>query len=133
MNPLQNIGLDSLLLYPMTYLFIQIFFCFWKHTERPVINIITATGGCGYVIVSWAVINNVPNDAMCGIAHLIVTLSSVDVSITEIVTVNYYNFTRLPDDTLFNVTVIGTSINEKDVISRTFTSVKTMESMYVFI
>ena len=70
---------------------------------------------------------------MCGIAHLIVTLSSVDVSITEIVTMNYYNFTRLPDDTLFNITVIGSSINEKDVTSHTFTSVKTMESMYVFI
>ena len=90
------------------------------------INIIKTTGGCGYVRVLWIVINNVPDDVMCGIARFSVTLSSVDVSMTVTPLMNSYNFTRLPDDTLFNVTVIGTSATENNVISLAFTSVKTM-------
>ena len=85
------------------------------------INTITATGGCGYVSVSWTIINNVPDDDMCGIGHFNVTLSSVGVSMTVITTVFSYNFTGLPDGTLFNVTVIGISINEKNVINSAFT------------
>ena len=102
-------------------------------TERPVINITTSTGGCGYVYVSWTVIGNVPDDEMCGIGRITVTLSSVDVSMTVMNAVNSYNFTSLPGDTLFNVTVIGTTTNERNVISLAFTSVKTMiiESMYI--
>ena len=98
------------------------------------ISIIAMTRGCGYVSVSWAVINNVPDDAMCGIAHFRVTLSSVDVSKTVMTIMNSYNFIRLPDNTLFNVTVIGTSINERNVISLAFTSVRTMiiESMCTY-
>ena len=101
------------------------------------INMKATTGGCGYVSASWAVINNVPYDAMCSIARFNVTLSSVDVSMTMITTVLSYNFTGLPYDTLFNVIVIGISINGKNVVSLAVTSVKTMiiESMcaYVYI
>ena len=95
------------------------------------INTVTATGGCGYVSVSWTVINNVPDDDMCKIGHFNVTLSSVGVSMTVRIVVFSYNFTGLPDDTLFNVTVIGTSINEKNVIKSAFISVTTssIESM----
>ena len=57
------------------------------------INTITAIGGCRYVSVSWTVINNVPDDDMCGIGHFNVTLSSVGVSMTVITTVFSYNFT----------------------------------------
>ena len=97
------------------------------------INTVTATGGCGYVSVSWTVINNVPDDDMCGIGHFNVTLSSVDVSMTVNTLVISYNFTELPDDTLFNVAVIGISINEKNVIYSAFTSMKTLiiESMHL--
>ena len=95
------------------------------------ISIITSTGGCGYVYVSWTVIGNVPDDKMCGIGRVTVTLSSVDVSMTKIPVMNSYNFTRLPDATLFNVTVIGISTIDNNVISLDSTSVKTMivESM----
>ena len=95
------------------------------------INIATSTGGCGYVYLSWIVINNVPDDDMCGISRFNVSISSVDVSMTVMTTMIFYNFTRLPDDTLFNVTVIGTSINGRNVASLAITSMKTMESMYV--
>ena len=97
------------------------------------ISITTEVGGCGYVYVSWSVINNVPDDEMCGIGRVTIMLSSAYISMTEFPVLNSYNFTRLPDNTLFNVTVIGTSINERNIISPAFTSVKTMiiESMYV--
>ena len=97
------------------------------------INTITATEGCGYISVSWTVINNVPDDDMCGIGNFNVTLSSVGVSMIVSTSVVSYNFTELPDGTLFNVTVIGISINEKNVIYSAFTSVKTLiiESMYL--
>ena len=55
----------------------------------------------------------------------------MDISVTVIALRTSYNFTGLTDDTLFNVIVIGTSINEKNVIDVAFTSVRTMESMYV--
>ena len=97
------------------------------------INTIAVTGGCGYISVSWAVTNNVPDDIndMCGIGHFNATLSSVGVSMTVSTAMISYNFTGLLDDTLFNATVIGTSINEKNIINSAFTSVKTsiIESM----
>ena len=70
---------------------------------------------------------------MCNIGRVTVTLSSVDVSITVMTMMITHNFTGLPDDTLFNVTVIGTSANERNIIDVSFTSVKTMiiESMHV--
>ena len=91
----------------------------------------TTTGGCGYISVSWSVINNVPDDAMGGISRFNVTLSSEGVSMIVIALMNSHSFTELPDDTLFNVTVIDISIDEKNVISLAFTSVRTIESMYV--
>ena len=99
------------------------------------ISIITTIGGCGYVYVSWTVIGNIPDDKMCGIGRVTITLSSVNVSMTEVALMNCYNFTGLPDDTLFNVTVIGTNTIDNNVISLAFTSVKTMiiESTYVYI
>ena len=92
----------------------------------------TESGGCGYVYVSWTVTNNVPDDDMCGISQFIVKLSSVNVFMTMKLVMNSHNFTRLPYDTPFNVTVIGTS-NENSVIHSVTTSVRTMiiESMYV--
>ena len=70
---------------------------------------------------------------MCGIGHFNVTLSSVGVSMTLSTTMIFYNFIGLPDDTVFNVTVVGININEKNVIYSIFTSVKTLiiESMYL--
>ena len=95
------------------------------------INTITATEGCGYVSVSWTVINNVPDDDMCRIGHFNVTLSSVGVYMTVSTTMISCNFTGVPDDTVFNVTVVGTSSNEKNIINLAFTAVRTMKSMYV--
>ena len=95
------------------------------------INTITATGGCGYVSVSWTVNNNVPDDDLCGIGRFNVTLSSVGVSMIVNASMVSYNFIGLPDGSIFNVTVIGISINEKNIIYSAFTSVKTLiiESM----
>ena len=76
--------------------------------------------------MSWIVINNVPDDAMCGIGRVNVTLFSVDVSITVMPVTITHNFTGLPDDTQYYVTVIGASINERNIIDVAYTSVKTM-------
>ena len=90
------------------------------------INIIIAVGGCGYVYVSWFVFHNVPDDAMCGIGHVNVTLSSVDVSRTVMPVTITHNFTGLPGDTQYTVTVTGASINERNIIDVIHTYVKTM-------
>ena len=103
------------------------------YIERPMVEIATVTGGCGYVYVSWIVINNVPQDVTCGISGFTIVLSSMDVSMTVMTTMITHNFTGLPDDTLFNITVIGTNINERKV-SPASTAVKTMiiESMCAY-
>ena len=69
---------------------------------------ITATGGCGYVSVSWTVIDN--ND-ICEIADFNVLLVSVPTGITEQISTDKYsyNFTGLSDDTLFRIGIIGSS------------------------
>ena len=97
------------------------------------ISMTTERGGCGYVYVSWTVPNNVPDDDMCGINHFNVILLSVNVFMTMKPVTNSHNFTGLPYGTPFNVTVIGTSINENSVIHSVSTSVRTMiiESTYV--
>ena len=107
-----------------------------KCVERPAIKIKTATGGYGYVYVSWTVIGNVLDDEMCRIERISVTLSAVDISITEIpsqIKISH-NFTGLSDNTLFNVTVKGLNFINGD-IDLAFTSVRTMaiESTLIYI
>ena len=107
-----------------------------KCVERPAIKITTAIGGCGYVYVSWAVNGNVPDDEMCRIENITVTLSAVDTSITEIpsqIEISH-NFTGLSDNTLFNVTVKGLNFINGD-IDLAFTSVRTMaiESTLIYV
>ena len=94
------------------------------------------TGGCGYIYVSWIVNSGAVDDEMCSIDRFNVTLLSVDVSTTVIAQLPYYNFTGLPYDMLFNVTVGGVNSHMKDFISVAYSSVKTMaisESMYFVI
>ena len=101
--------------------------------ERPVVSITTATGGCRYVSVTWSVIDNANDDDMCGIGSFNITLTSMDISMTVITRMISYNFTELPDDAVFNVTVIGINVIGKSFISFAFASLKTMaiESMYI--
>ena len=96
--------------------------------------ITTATGGCGYASVSWSVNDNANDDDMCGIGSFNITLTSMDISMTVITRMLFYDFTGLPDDTLFNVTVIGINVIGKNFISFAFASLKTMaiESMFVY-
>ena len=77
--------------------------------------------------MSWTAIDN--ND-ICEIVDFIVLLISVPTGINEQIStdMNSYNFTGLPDDTLFSINVIGTSqLVNTDPAS---TSVRT-KSMYV--
>ena len=73
------------------------------YIDKPVVNI-TATGGCGYVYVSWIVIGN--ND-ICKINSFSVILLSLQQGITEqrSTDMNSYNFTRLPNDTQFDILI----------------------------
>ena len=111
-------------MYIHTYRYIYAYIIYiYTYADVPVVEITTATGGCGYVYVSWTVIGN--ND-VCDIASFTVQLVSVPMSITEQIStdMNSYNFTGLPDDTLFDITIIGSSpLVNTDPVS---TSVRTM-------
>ena len=79
--------------------------------------------------MSWTVIGN--ND-LCEIVTFNVLLVSVPMGIYELTStdMNSYNFTGLPDDTLFNITIIGSSmLFNTDPVS---TSIRTIvyKSMY---
>ena len=89
------------------------FVCMYiNYIDIPVVEITTTTGGCGYVYVSWTVIGN--ND-MCEITTFHLTLVSLVMGLpmgatTQKSTNMYsYNFTGLPDDTVFRITIIGSS------------------------
>ena len=72
---------------------------------QPVVKITAAMGGCGYVYVSWTITGS---SDLCRITQYNVTLSSATVNmIVSISGMNSHNFTDLPDDTVFNVTVTG--------------------------
>ena len=103
------------------------------YADKPVVQIATVSGGCGYVNISWNVTGN--NDE-CRVTLYDVTLSYVtmDDHIIEsmLTAMNSYTFTLLPDDTQVNITVFGILTN-RDIVSFDSTSVKTMEfeSAYV--
>ena len=84
----------------------------------------TATSGCGYVYVSWIVTDSDPDDG-CSIGRFNVTLSSVDISVSVISQMLSHNFTGLPDDTLFNVAVIGIILTGTTVVNLHSTSLRT--------
>ena len=66
---------------------------------------ITASGGCGYVFLSWT--STVIGD-MCRTVRYNVTLSSSMINMTESYTsMNTHYFYGLPNNTQFNVTVVG--------------------------
>ena len=91
------------------------------YIDKPVVNITTATGGCGYVYVSWTVIGN--ND-LCKINSFRVILLSLQQGINEqeSTDMNSYNFTRLPNDTQFDIVI---SRNDQFNTDLAFTNVKT--------
>ena len=95
------------------------------------VQIATVKGGCGYASVSWSVVGNDVDDDMCGIGSFNITLSSMDISMTVITRMLSYDFTGLPDDTVFNVTVIGINVIRNSFISFDFVLLKTLviESM----
>ena len=93
------------------------------YIDQPVVKITAAMGGCGYVNVSWTAINS---SDVCKITQYNVTLSSATVNmIISISGMNTHNFTRLPNDTLFNVTVTGITTT-RFASNPDYTSVRTM-------
>ena len=102
------------------------------YVDRPVVDITTATGGCGYVSVSWTAIGN--ND-VCTPVQYNVTLSSSSTTdmIVLITSINTYNFTELPDDTQFTVTVIGINVMgvASDPVSISVRSTENCKSMCI--
>ena len=92
------------------------------YIDQPHVEIITETGGCGYVYVSWNVTNNIE---LCKVVQYNVTLSSSTVNmIIPNVAVDSYNFTGLSLDTLFTITVIGIS-KTGNVVNSDSTSIRT--------
>ena len=89
------------------------------------VEITTATEGCGYINVSWTVIGN--ND-VCPIHFFATTLSFVTMGNYETVyketQVKSISFNELPNDTQVNVTVTGIS-NTEVILSLDSTSVRT--------
>ena len=93
--------------------YVCMFICPVCYVDRPVVEITAVAGGCGYVSVSWTATGN---SDVCSPVQYIVTLSSSTMNITvTTIPMNTHNFTELPDDTQFTVTVIG--INMMGVVS----------------
>ena len=83
-------------------------------------------GGFRYIFVKWFVTGNVHHDPICSIIRFNVRLSSMDNSTTAVVISGIsHNFTGLPDDTLFNVTVVGINVNGDNLPNLAFASVRT--------
>ena len=101
------------------------------YLDVPVIKILTATGGCGLVSMSWTVIGN---NNLCEINNFHAYLVSLSMDVTMRVIIftplSSFNLIGLLNDTLFDITIIGSSrlVNSKPVS----TSVKTaaLKSMY---
>ena len=77
----------------------------YTYIDRPVVEITRVTAGCGYVSVSW-----MPSGSsdICRPVRYDLMLSSSMQNITATVnSMNNHRFTRLSDNTQFNVTVIG--------------------------
>ena len=91
------------------------------YVDRPVVEV-TATGGCGYVSVSWNATD------VCSPIRYNITLSSSNMDITvSITSMNTHSFNALPNNTQFTVTVIG--IDMMGVVSGPVsTSVETNEN-----
>ena len=91
---------------------------------------ITATGGCGYVNVSWTVIGN--NDA-CQVAYYTITLlsSTMDKLNIYITNENQLTINGLQFNTLFYVTVL--SNNAIIALSNSVTtSVRTVKGIIIY-
>ena len=88
--------------YMYIHLYVHTYVCIY--VDIPVVEI-TASGGCGYVFVSMT--STVVGD-MCKTVRYNVTLSSSIINMTESNTsMNTHHFTELPNNTQFNVTVVG--------------------------
>ena len=77
---------------------------------NPLVEVTDVTGGCGYVSARWATIGIISE--LCRIVQYNVTLSSatMNVSMPILTTTQFHNFTGLPDDSLFHVTVFGHTV-----------------------
>ena len=91
--------------------------------DVPVVEITTATGGCGYVSVSWTVPDD--NDACPVRSYTIKLLSStMDELVSFITTQNQRSFSELSFNTLFYVTVFSHSVAFSNSVT---TTVRTMD------
>ena len=89
------------------------------------IEITTATEGCGYISVSWSVTDSDHDDA-CSIGYFNVALSFGAISMSLRPQRQFHNFTALPVDTLFNFTVFGISLIGTTAVSLASTSLRTL-------
>ena len=99
--------------------------CGCIYTDVPVVEITTATGGCGYVSVSWTVPDD--NDA-CPVRRYTIKLlsSTMDELARGRISHNQYTFNGLSFNTLFYVTVFSNNAYVAHSNSVT-TSVRTMD------
>ena len=78
----------------------------YMYTDIPVVEITTATGGCGYVSLSWTVPDD--NDACPVRTYTIKLLSSTMNELdSAMLSLQQYTFSELSFNTLFYVTVFS--------------------------
>ena len=117
-------------------MYTSIYVCIYAYQDKPMVEITNVTGGCGYVYVLWIVLGN--ND-MCEITNFHLTLVSLVMGLPEGTTtqkstnMNSYNFTGLPDDTEFRITIIGSSLLLNTDPASTSVRTKSMYSMYTYV
>ena len=91
------------------------------------LDIVAVRLGCGYFYISWTVNNS---KEICKVQSFIVKLSTRGFKYDLATDKTFNNFTNLPGDTVFNVTVFGTNkANNKAEDAATtveYTSVKTV-------
>ena len=111
--------------YSRRHTYVNMYEC--AFVDRPVVEITAVAGGCGYVSVSWTTAGN---SDVCSPVQYNVTLSSSTMNMTvSITSMNTHNFTELPDDTQFTVTVIG--INVMGIASDPVSTAVTKNCTYV--
>ena len=82
----------------------------YTYIDIPVVEITATTAGCDYVSVSWTTTGS---SNMCGPVRYNVTLSSSSSTMDVIISnssINTHRFTVLPNNTQFNITVIGINL-----------------------
>ena len=88
------------------YIYLYIYICILFYVDKLKLDIVTTRVGCGYFYLSWAINSS---EEKCKVKTFEVHLDAPRYSYYLSTETTFNNFTDLPGDTPFNVTVFGTN------------------------